>query len=61
MYWSQVAVSIGECWVDLDGSSVALESSLNVLHFLKSITHVAVSIGKRWLDPKKNKGYSYLR
>jgi hypothetical protein len=54
-------VSISKCWVDLYGSSVALESSLNILHFLKSITHVAVSICKCWLDPKKRKEYCYLK
>jgi len=48
-------VSIGESRVDLDGSSVTLESSLNVLHFFQCITHVAVSICKCWLNPTKNK------
>jgi hypothetical protein len=52
-------VRISKCWVDLDGSSVALESSLDVLHFLQSIAHVAVSICKCWLDSTKRKSHQY--
>jgi hypothetical protein len=52
-------VSISKRWVDLNGSSVALKSSLNVLHFLKGIAHVAVSICKCWLDPTKMKSHQY--
>lgn len=52
-------MGISKCWVYLDGSSVALESALDVLHLLKSIAHVAVSICKCRLDPIEMKQHQY--
>lgn len=39
----KVGVSICEGWVDLDGTSVALEGALNVLHLLQCVAHVTVN------------------
>ena len=48
---SKIRVGIGERRIDLNGSRVALKRPVNVLHLLQSVAHVAVSVGKRWLDP----------
>ena len=45
-------MSISEGRVDLYGTSITLHGSLNVLHFLKGIPHVAIGIRKRGMDPK---------
>lgn len=42
----QVAVSISKSWIDLDGTSVALQCSLYILHFLQCIAHVGIGISK---------------
>lgn len=39
--------------VNLDGSGVALQSSLYVVHLLQSVAHVGVSIGEGGLNSKK--------
>ena len=39
----KVGVSICEGWVDLDGTSVALEGALNVLHLLQCVAHITVN------------------
>lgn len=46
----QIAVSVGEGWVDLDGTCIALQCALDVLHLLQGVAHVAVSVRKRRLD-----------
>ena len=52
---SQVAVSVSESRVDLDGSGVAADSPLDVLHLLQSVAHVGVSVCKCWVDSAKEK------
>ena len=46
----QVAVCISKGWVDLNGPSVALQSSLHILHLFESVAHVGVGIGKIGVD-----------
>lgn len=48
----QVTVSISEGWIDLDGTSVALQSSLDILHFLQSVSHVGIGISECGADSK---------
>ena len=48
---SKIRVGIGERRIDLNGSRVALKRTVDVLHLLQSVAHVAVSVSKRWLDP----------
>jgi len=43
-------MGIGESWVDLNGPCIALQRSIDVLHLFQRVSHIAVSIGKRWLD-----------
>lgn len=43
---SQIAVSISKSRVDLDGTGVALQGSLYILHFLQCVAHVRVGISK---------------
>lgn len=50
VYRSQVTVSICESRVDLNGSSVALQRPLNVLHLFESVAHVGVRIRKCGAD-----------
>lgn len=45
-------MSVRETGIDLNGASVTLQRSLYVLHFLESVAHVAVGIGKCRLDPE---------
>lgn len=40
---SKVGVSISKGGVNLDGTSVALEGTLNVLHFLECVAHVTAN------------------
>ena len=47
-------MGIGKGWVDLDGPSIALHSTTNVLHFFQSVTHITVCICKAWMDPGKS-------
>lgn len=35
-------MSVSKGGIDLDGTSVALESSLDILHLLEGVAHVAV-------------------
>ncbi len=44
-------MGVGEGWVDLDGSTVALHSTIDILHLLESVPHVTVGIGKVRMDP----------
>ena len=46
----QIAVGVGEGRVDLNGPRVALQRSVDVLHLLQRVAHVAVGIGERRLD-----------
>lgn len=48
-------MSISEGRIDLDGTSVALQGSLDILHFLQSISHVGIGISKCGADPKTRK------
>lgn len=48
----QIAVSISKGRVNLDGTGVALQRSLYVLHFLQCITHVRVGISEGGTDSK---------
>ena len=47
----KVGVSVRESRVELNSPSIALQSSIDVLHLLKSIAHVTVGIRKVRLDP----------
>lgn len=51
MNGSKIGMGIGESRVDLDGSRVALESSLDVLHLFQGVAHVGIGVSERWLDP----------
>ena len=46
-------MGIGKGWVDLNGSGVALQGSIDVLHLLQSVTHVAVGISEVRVDPAR--------
>ena len=43
-------MGIGKGRINLDGARIALQSPINVLHLLECITHITVSISKRWLN-----------
>lgn len=45
-------MSVSKGWVDLDGTSIALQSSLDILHLLQRIAHVGIGISKCGADPK---------
>ena len=49
----KVGVSVGKGWVDLDGTSVALEGTLYVLHLLQGVAHVTV--GKVTVNTRSSK------
>lgn len=51
---SQIAVSISEGRVDLDGTSVALQRPLYILHLLQCVTHVGIGISKCGADSIMN-------
>ena len=54
-------MGIGKGWVNLNGSGVALKGSIDVLHLLQCVPHVAVSISKVGVDPEiARKHYSLL-
>ena len=42
---------IGEGRINLNSSCVALECSIDVLHFFKGVSHVAVCISEVWVYP----------
>ena len=44
-------MGVGEGGVDLDGSGVALHGTIDILHLLEGVPHVAVSICKVGMDP----------
>lgn len=48
-------MSVGKGWIDLNGTSVALKSPIDVLHLLQSVTHIAVGISKVGMDPEQTK------
>ena len=48
-------MGIGKSWVDLYGSGVALQGSIDVLHLLQSVPHVAIGISKVGVDPENKK------
>ena len=48
---SEIAVGVGKGGVNLNGTSVALECSIYVLHLLQCVPHVAVGISKVGMDP----------
>ena len=48
-------MGIGKGRVDLDGSGIALKGSIDVLHLLQGVTHVAVCISKVGVDPERQK------
>ncbi len=54
----QVAVCVGKGWVDLDGSGVAVQGTLHILHLFESVTHVRVGIGKIGVDSTQKAGYA---
>ena len=43
-------MSIGKRRIDLNRSRVALHCSVNVLHLFECVSHVAVGVGKVWVD-----------
>ena len=45
-------MSVGERRIDLYGSRVALQGSIQVLHLFKQISHVAVGVRKTGRNPK---------
>lgn len=53
MNGSQIAVGICKCRVNLNGTSVTLQGSLNILHLLQSVSHVRVGIGKGRTNSKR--------
>ena len=50
MNGGQVAVSVCKGWVDLNSPAVALHGTIDVLHLLQSVPHVAVCISKVGVD-----------
>ena len=48
VYRGQVAVSISEGWVDLNGAGVALQGALYILHLFERVAHVGICISKSW-------------
>lgn len=48
-------MSISKGRVDLDGSAVTLHGTINVLHLLQSVAHVAIGVRKVGMDSANNK------
>lgn len=44
-------MGIGKGRIDLDGTSVALQRPLHILHFFQRVAHIRVGISKRGADP----------
>lgn len=44
-------MSVSKRRVDLYGTRIALHGSIDVLHLFEGVAHVAVGIGKVWMDP----------
>ena len=51
MYTGEIAVSVGECRIDLNRPCVTLETAVDVSHLLQSIAHIRVRIGESWRNP----------
>ncbi len=49
----QVAVSVSKGRVDLDGPAVALHGTIDVLHLLQSVAHVAIRVSKVGVDSRE--------
>ena len=43
-------MGVGKCRVYLDGPGVALHGSIDVLHLLEGVAHVAVGVCEVWVD-----------
>lgn len=56
MNGGQVAVSICKSRVDLNGTCVALQCPLHILHFFQGVPHVGISISKGWTNPVVQRG-----
>lgn len=58
---SQIAVGICKRRVNLNGTSVTLQGSLNILHLLQSVSHVRIGVSKGRTDSKgRDTGGMYL-
>ena len=55
MYGGEIAVGIGKGRVYLYGSGIALQGTIDILHLLKSVAHVAIGISEVGVDPAKTK------
>lgn len=55
MYGGQIGMSICEGRVDLNGPRIALQRSLNILHFFKCVTHVTAAEEKEIYQDRKKK------
>lgn len=61
MNGSQIAVGICKRRVNLNGTGVTLQGSLNVLHLLQGVSHVRVGVGEGRTDSKgRDTGGMYL-
>ena len=49
----QIAVSVGECWVDGDGFVIAPDCGSRVANFLEGVAEIRVGVGKRRLDANR--------